>query len=67
MKSRLTCAAIKLRRALDAGEDPAGDGPIDPISGYSAPEIVRWLLGQGPDGERIAVRFGVRDYAEVNW
>lgn len=63
----IQCAAIKLQRALAAGEDPDGDGPIDPISGYTAPEIVRWLVELGPDGERIAVKHGALDFASINW
>jgi hypothetical protein len=63
MNESLRCAAIKLRRALNVGED--GGVPIDPVSGYSAPEIVRWLIDQGPAGERIVVAQGVRDLVDV--
>lgn len=56
----LQCAAIKLQRAMD------NDG-LDPVSGFSAPEIVRWLCDQGPDGERIASKHGALDLANVNW
>lgn len=60
-EEQVRCACIKLDRAITEGE--GGEFPTDPVSQFTAPEIVRYLL-QDERGSRAVDRRGVRELAE---
>ena len=59
----IKCATIKLDRALAYGE--MGHYPVDPVSGFNAPEIVRYLITCGPVGKIMAKRRDALELADV--
>jgi len=61
MKQEIANAAVKLQRAL------ANDEGYDPYTGYTAEDIVRWLLDQNcPEADAALRRHGFAKYVEAS-